>query len=287
MKPRSKLQQTLGKELKNKTILITGGAGSIGSYLTKKLLTYPIQSVRILDIDEHALFSLKRSTNDTRVRFLLGSILDQERIEMAGSGVDIIIHTAAIKNIEISEFNPIETINTNVNGTVNMIKMVIRTKPDIFLNISTDKAVEPSTLYGVTKQLSEKLVSWAGSHITNTRFASVRIGNVIETRGNVFEVWDKESKNKQPLSITEPTMKRYFFNIEEAANFILDCLLLSGRGEVFVPKMKLYNVKEMASRISKNHRIVGSRQGEKIEEILLTADERRKATEKNDMWIIR
>lgn len=287
MKPRSKLQQTLGKELKNKTILITGGAGSIGSYLTKKLLTYPIQSVRILDIDEHALFSLKRSTKDTRVRFLLGSILDQERIEMAGSGADIIIHTAAIKNIEISEFNPIETINTNVNGTVNMIKMVIRTKPEIFLNISTDKAVEPSTLYGVTKQLSEKLVSWAGSHITNTRFASVRIGNVIETRGNVFEVWDKESKNMQPLSITEPTMKRYFFNIEEAANFILYCLSLSGRGEVFVPKMKLYNVKEMASRISKNHRIVGSRPGEKIEEILLTADERRKATEKNDMWIIR
>jgi len=287
MKPRSKLQQTLGKELKNKTILITGGAGSIGSYLTKKLLTYPIQSVRILDIDEHALFSLKRSTKDTRVRFLLGSILDQERIEMAGSGADIIIHTAAIKNIEISEFNPIETINTNVNGTVNMIKMVIRTKPEIFLNISTDKAVEPSTLYGVTKQLSEKLVSWAGSHITNTRFASVRIGNVIETRGNVFEVWDKESKNMQPLSITEPTMKRYFFNIEEAANFILYCLSLSGRGEVFVPKMKLYNVKEMASRISKNHRIVGRRQGEKIEEILLTADERRKATEKNDMWIIR
>ena len=287
MKPRSKLQQTLRKVLKNKTILITGGAGSIGSYLTKKLLTYPIQSVRILDIDEHALFSLKRSTKDTRVRFLLGSILDQERIEMAGSGADIIIHTAAIKNIEISEFNPIETINTNVNGTVNMIKMVIRTKPEIFLNISTDKSVEPSTLYGVTKQLSEKLVSWAGSHITNTRFASVRIGNVIETRGNVFEVWDKESKNKQPLSITEPTMKRYFFNIEEAANFILYCLSLSGRGEVFVPKMKLYNVKEMASRISKNHRIVGRRQGEKIEEILLTADERRKATEKNDMWIIR
>jgi len=287
MKPRSKLQQTLRKVLKNKTILITGGAGSIGSYLTKKLLTYPIQSVRILDIDEHALFSLKRSTKDTRVRFLLGSILDQERIEMAGSGADIIIHTAAIKNIEISEFNPIETINTNVNGTVNMIKMVIRTKPEIFLNISTDKAVEPSTLYGVTKQLSEKLVSWAGSHITNTRFASVRIGNVIETRGNVFEVWDKESKNMQPLSITEPTMKRYFFNIEEAANFILYCLSLSGRGEVFVPKMKLYNVKEMASRISKNHRIVGRRQGEKIEEILLTADERRKATEKNDMWIIR
>ncbi|MFY9300366.1 MAG: polysaccharide biosynthesis protein [Candidatus Nitrosotenuis sp.] len=277
----------LKKMLKNKTVLITGGAGSIGTHLTKKILSHPIKSVRILDIDEHALFNLKRSTDDRRIRLLLGSILDPERIDMASSGADIIIHTAAIKNIEISEFNPIETINTNVNGTVNMIKMAIRNKPERFLNISTDKAAEPSTLYGVTKQLSEKLVSWAGSHITATKFASVRIGNVIETRGNVFEVWGKESKDKEPLSITDPTMKRYFFNIDEATDFILHSLLLGNRGEIFVPKMKLYNIKKMASKISKTHRIIGSRKGEKIKEILLTAEERKRAVEKNNMWIIK
>jgi UDP-N-acetylglucosamine 4,6-dehydratase len=287
MRQKMKQKQILKKILKNKAVLITGGAGSIGTYLTKKILTYPVKAVRILDIDEHALFNLKRSTDDKRVRFLLGSILEQERIDMAGSGVDIIIHTAAIKNIEISEFNPIETINTNVNGTVNMIKMAIRNKPERFLNISTDKAVEPSTLYGVTKQLSEKLVSWAGSHITTTKFASVRIGNVIETRGNVFEVWGKELKDMEPLSITDPAMKRYFFNIDEATDFILHSLSLSNRGEIFVPKMKLYNIKEMASKISKAHKIIGSRKGEKIEEILLTAQERKRAVEKNNMWIIK
>ena len=110
-------------ELKNKSILVTGGAGSIGSILVSKLLEYPIKSIRVLDIDEHALFKLNKKLNDSRLRILLGSILDQDRVDMAGDGIDIVFHLAAIKNIEISEFNPIETIDTNVNGTVNIIKM--------------------------------------------------------------------------------------------------------------------------------------------------------------------
>ena len=129
------------KELKNKTILITGGAGSIGSLLTKKILQYPVHSVRILDINEHALFLLKREISDKRLRLLLGDIQDSERVEIAGNGTDIIFHVAAIKNIEISEFNPIETINTNVNGTANLIKMAIKNQLSKFVNISTDKAV--------------------------------------------------------------------------------------------------------------------------------------------------
>ena len=150
------------KELKNKSILVTGGAGSIGSVLVKKLLEYPIQSVRVLDIDEHALAKLKKKNNDPRLRLLLGSILDSNRLHMAGDQIDIVFHLAAIKNIEISEFNPIETIDTNVNGTVNMIKMIIEKNPSKFINISTDKAAEPSTLYGNTKLLGEKITSWGG-----------------------------------------------------------------------------------------------------------------------------
>ena len=199
-----KFKLDLKKQLKNKVVLITGGAGSIGSELAKKILEYPVKAVRILDVDEHALFSLKRSVNDVRLRPLLGSVTDLERLEMAGNNVDIVIHAAAIKNIEITEFNPIETIRVNTMGTVNMINMVIKNKPEKFLFISTDKAVEPSTLYGTTKQLGERLTSWAGSHILTTKFASARFGNVIETRGNVFEIWDKEKELKKPLSITDP-----------------------------------------------------------------------------------
>jgi len=279
-------QTKISKILKNKKILVSGGAGSIGTTLVKKLLEYPVHSIRVLDINEHALFELKHEISDSRLRVLLGNILDKDRIDMAGKNVDIIFHAAAIKNIEISEYNPIETIDTNINGTVNMIKMAIRNKVKIFFNVSTDKAAEPSTLYGTTKQLTERLTSWAGIHNEDTKFASVRFGNVMDTRGNVFEVWKNESKEKKPLSITHPLAERYFFKSDEAINFILKCLLLIKIGEVFIPKMKSYKIKTLAQKYSKKHKIVGLRQGEKIKEVLITKEEKKKALEKSDMWIL-
>lgn len=277
----------LNKELRNKTILITGGAGSLGTALTKRLLEYPIKTVRVLDIDEYGLFKLKRVVSDNRLRLLLGSVLDKERIEMAGNNVDIIIHAAAVKNLEISEFNPIETIDVNINGIVNMIKMAMRNKPKKFLNISTDKAAEASTLYGATKQLGERLVSWSGRHIEVTKFASVRFGNIIESRGNVFEIWREEMSKNLPLSITVPSMKRYFWHVDEAVDFILRCLPLMKEGEIFVPKMKVYSIKELATKFSKKHNIIGLRQGEKIDEVLLSEAEKRSAQERKDMWVIK
>ena len=284
---KSKINDKILRELKNKTILITGGAGSVGFELTKKLLQYPVRQIRILDIDEHALFQLNHSLNDKRIRVLLGSILDKDRTEMACLNVDIVFHTAAVKNIEISEFNPIETIETNISGTVNMIKTAIRIKPKKFLNISTDKAVNPSTLYGTTKQLGERLTSWAGFHFGDTKFATVRFGNVFEANGNVFEIWEEQNQNNQPLSITDPNMKRYFFHVDEATDFILSVLCEMKLGEVFVPKMKQYKLKDLASEISTNHKIIGLRQGEKLEEVLITEDELTRASSKKTMWIIR
>jgi UDP-N-acetylglucosamine 4,6-dehydratase/5-epimerase len=283
----NKFELNLKKQFKNKVVLITGGAGSIGSELAKKILEYPVKAVRILDIDEHALFTLNRSVNDVRLRPLLGSVTDLERLEMAGNKVDIIIHAAAIKNIEITEFNPIETIQVNTMGTVNMINMVIKNKPEKFLNISTDKAAEPSTLYGTTKQLGERLTSWAGVHIMDTKFATIRFGNVIETRGNVFEIWKNQNKNGIPLSITDPLMERYFFHVDEAIKFILNCLLIAKEGEIFVPKMKLQKVVDLASKVSKKHKIIGLRQGEKLKEILISESEKEIAQEKKDLWAIK
>ena len=285
MKRISKKPQ-LTKLLKNKVILITGGAGSLGSAITTEILNYPIKSIRVFDNNEHSLFKLKRSINDRRVRFLLGSILDKDRIDFACSDVDIVIHTAALKNIEITEYNPMDTIDVNVNGFMNMIKSVIKNKPKIFINISTDKVAESSTLYGNTKQLGERLTNWAGPHILTTKFASVRLGNIIESRGNVFEVWNEQLENKQPLTITDPKMNRYFFHMNEAIEFILKCMTKVNRGEIFVPKMKLYNIKKLALKISKNLKVIGPRQGEKLEEILITEEEKRISQEKTDMWII-
>ena len=286
-KTKKSIDKKISKELQNKTILVTGGAGSIGSHLVKEILDYPVKSVRVLDIDEHALFRLNRDVNNSRLRPLLGSILDKDRVEMAGNGVDIIFHLAAIKNIEISEFNPIETIDSNVIGTVNMIKMAMKNKPKKFLNISTDKSVASSTLYGATKLLGEKLTSWAGIHLIPTKFATVRFGNVEESRGNVFEVWNDEFRKNKPLSITHPSMERYFFHVNEAVDFILSCLPLINKGEIFVPKMKMYKISKLANEITKNHKIIGLRKGEKLKEILLTDEELKCATSNKKMWIIK
>ncbi len=285
---KSALNSSLKKELKNKTILITGGAGSIGSALTKKILNYPVKNIRIFDINEHALFSLGRSIKDARLRLLLGNILDKDRIELACKNVDYIFHAAAIKNIEISEYNPIETIDVNINGTVNLIKSILNNNPKKFVNISTDKAANPSTLYGVSKKMGEHLTTWAGKHTNSkTKFSSVRFGNIFETKGNVFEVWNKELENNNPLSITDPKMTRYFFHVDEATNFILECMLLTNKGEIFVPKMKSYNIKALANKISKRQKVIGLRKGEKLEEELLTDEELKNSIERRNMWIIK
>jgi len=275
------------KILKNKVILVTGGGGSIGSAIVKEILRYPIKTVRVFDTDEYGLFKLKREVNDPRLRLLLGNILDKERVNIAGNNVDIVIHAAAVKNIEITEFNAIETIDVNINGTVNMIKMAMEKQPEKFLYISTDKAADNSTLYGTTKQIGERLVRWAGVHVEKMKIGSVRFGNVIETKGNVFEVWNEEVKKGKPLSITDPNMKRYFFHIDEAVEFTLECLTQMKEGEIFVPKMEAQSIKKLALKISKKNKIKGLRQGEKIEEILMTDAERKMAIEKDKMWVIK
>lgn len=277
------------KELKNKTVLITGGAGSVGSELTKKILDFPIKQVRVIDVNEHSLFLLgRRLDNHPKLRLLLGNILDKDRLEMACGDVDIIIHLAAVKNLEVTEFNPIETIDTNINGLVNLIKLTRKSKIKKFLNISTDKAADAVTLYGSTKLLSEKLTSWAGLHLNPpTKFATARFGNIIESKGNVFEVWENQIKENKAISITDSSMNRYFFHIEEAVEFILNCLPLVDQGEIFIPKMKKFNIKELANKYSKKQLIIGLRKGEKIEEILMTKEEEKIAIQNKNMWIIK
>ena len=283
---KTNFDQKLKNELKNKVVLVTGGAGSIGSGLVERLLQHPIKSVRVLDNNENALFKLKRLCNShPKLRLFLGSIDDYDRVEIAGNGVDVIFHLAAAKNIEITEYNPIETINTNINGIINLIKMTIKNKPEKFINLSTDKAANPTTLYGSTKQIAEQLTSWATAN--HTKFASIRFGNVFETRGNVFELWEEEAKNNKSLSITSTKMERYYIEKDKAISWILKCFLLAKNGEIFVPKLKSFKMIDFANSISKKHKVIGSRYGEKIKETLITEQEKIIAKETKEMWIVK
>jgi len=279
------LNPKLQKELKNKVVLVTGGAGSIGSALVEELLRYPVKSVRVLDNNENGLFYLKRLYDETKLRLFLGNVEDYSRVEIAGNDVDIIFHLAAAKNIEITEYNPIETINTNITGIINLIRMAIKNKPLKFINVSTDKAANPTTLYGSTKQISEYLTSWATAE--KTKFATIRFGNVQETRGNVFEIWNEQAKKNKPLTITNPKMERFFIKKNDAVNWILKCFLLADDGEIFVPKLKSFKILDLAKTISKKHKIIGLRYGEKISETLITEQEKRIAKETKDMWVIK
>ena len=279
------LNPKLQKELKNKVVLVTGGAGSIGSALVEELLRYPVKSVRVLDNNENGLIYLKRLYDETKLRLFLGNVEDYSRVEIAGNDVDIIFHLAAAKNIEITEYNPIETINTNITGIINLIRMAIKNKPLKFINVSTDKAANPTTLYGSTKQISEYLTSWATAE--KTKFATIRFGNVQETRGNVFEIWIAQAKKNKPLTITNPKMERFFIKKNDAVNWILKCFLLADDGEIFVPKLKSFKILDLAKTISKKHKIIGLRYGEKISETLITEQEKRIAKETKDMWVIK
>ena len=252
----------------DKTILVTGGAGTIGTVLVKRLLDYPIKEIIVLDTNEYGLGQLGK---DDRVKRILGSVLDYELLRDIIRDTDIIFHLAAVKDVDITETNPHQTVNTNINGIINILRLIRGSK--VLVNVSTDKAVYPSTIYGKTKNIAEHLVLLAG-------FKTVRLANVMQTRGNVFDIWTTQQKQGFPLSLTDIEMKRYFIDIEDACDFIINSLSLKGR--VFIPKMKLYNLIDF---INIPYEIIGLRQDEKIEEKLMSDEEKKYCIELKDMWI--
>lgn len=273
---------------RNKTVLVSGGAGSIGSAVVKKLVEFDVHSIRVLDNNEYALFKMKRSLENPKLRLLLGDIRDRERVEMAVDGVDIILHFAAVKNIEISEYNPIEAIKTNVDGTINLIEASLKSRPERFLYISSDKAVSYTSLYGATKFLGEKLTIWANKIQDRTLFSCARLGNVYESRGNVFELWDEQKARGEPLTLTHPDMRRFFMHLDEATHFIISAVEMMKGGEIFVPQMKEEQILELAKKLYGNNiKFIGPRPGEKIREELMTPEERKIAKEENGIWVIR
>lgn len=257
-----------------KNILISGGAGSLGSLLAKFILTnIQCRQLRLFDNNEYELFRLGKTLNDSRIRLCLGDVRDYNRVKEACSKVNIIIHTAALKNLELTEDNPNEVILTNINGTQNICSIAKYEQCEIVCNISSDKAVNPTSLYGATKLVGEKIIShFAESNITPLYY-TVRPPNYYQSRGNVFEVWDNELKAGKPLTITDPTATRIFIDTDTATKFIIDSLGFAQRGKIYIPKGDVRKLGELATERSRDYKYIGLRKGEKLHEDLWSKEE--------------
>lgn len=274
----------------SKTILVTGGTGSFGQKFTEIILKeYNPKSIRIYDNRELAEVEMERKFNDSRLRFLIGDVRDIKRLNRAMSGVDIVVHAAALKHVPICEYNPIEAVKTNIDGAVNVIDAAIDNEVEKVMAISTDKAVHPVNLYGATKMVAEKLFVQANSYTggRKTIFSCSRYGNVVGSSGSVVPLFLEQKKNGE-ITITDEKMTRFWITLEGGVNFVIDCIGMMRGGEIFIPKIPSMKIIDLAEAIAPGakKKIIGIRPGEKLHEVLLTEEEARHAKEFDKYFVI-
>ena len=279
----------------DKKILITGGTGSLGHALTKRLLNTNASTIRILSRNEHNQIKMESHFKDDRLRFLLGDVRDSERLSRAMEDVDIVFHTAALKHVPKIEYNPFEGIKTNVIGSQHVIDACVQQNVEKVVAISTDKAASPLNVYGATKTLMEKLFVAANTFSTpekhRTKFITVRYGNVLGSSGSVVPIFIDQIKNNKKVTITDPQMTRFSITMDEALEFILKATEIGQGSEIFIPKMKAYSIMDIKNVLAEllcdtGDEIIGIRMGEKLHEILINRDEIRYGWDINDMYMI-
>jgi len=281
--------------LEGKKILITGGTGSLGQAITKKLLEFDVDIIRIFSRDEWKQVKMESEfNNDSRLRFLIGDVRDKERLTQALEDINIVIHTAALKQVPVAEYNPFEAVKTNVYGTQNLIESCLGKNIELALAIGTDKAVAPFNTYGTTKLLMERLFISAnyykGKH--NIKFSCVRYGNVLGSRGSIVPTFLNQIKTGKKITITDPNMTRFNITMNNAINLILRAIKSGMGGEVFVPKLKAYKVGDIKDAVvelsNKNYEVekIPVRPGEKFHESLISIDEIRNTFETKEDYII-
>ena len=279
--------------LENKTVLITGGTGSLGRALTEKLLKGNVAAVRIYSRHEWEQIQMERQFKDRRLRFLIGDVRDKDRLRRAVEGVDIVFHAAALKQIPSIEYNPFEAVKTNVYGSQNVIDVCMDEEVEKVIAVSSDKACSPLNTYGTTKLLMEKLFVAANFYKgkRKTVFSCVRYGNVLGSKGSVIPLWKAQIKDGF-ITITDESMTRFNITMREALEFILSATSIARGAEVFVPKLKAYTVEDLADafmevcgeRVEK--KVVGLRAGEKLHELLLNKEEKMNTFETPRFYIL-
>jgi FlaA1/EpsC-like NDP-sugar epimerase len=283
-----KLEDTIKRQFKNKIILISGGTGSIGTGIVKQLLEYKPKMIKILTNDENSIFESRKLLGEiSQIKYIVGDIRDNDRLRLAMRNVNIVFHAAAMKHIDICEQNPFDAVKTNVVGTSNILEASIIEGVSKFILISTDKATNPTTTLGASKLLAERLTQDANSYVegNNTVFSIVRFGNVIGSRGSVFQIFYNQLKNNLPITVTDSKMTRFIMSISDAASMILKISLIAQDGETFILKMPSVKIEELAKSMveifkkrtnQKNIpkvKISKVREYERFYEILVTSDE--------------
>ncbi|MGE0432706.1 MAG: UDP-N-acetylglucosamine 4,6-dehydratase (inverting) [Planctomycetota bacterium] len=276
---------------KNSTVLVTGGTGSFGRRFVQLLLAeHSPRKVIVFSRDELKQHEMQQDGFVApNIRFFLGDIRDPQRLHRALSGVDIVVHAAALKQVPACEYNPIEAINTNVMGARNVIDAAIDVGVKRVLALSTDKAVNPINLYGATKLCMEKLVVQANAYSSEdrTRFACVRYGNVVGSRGSVIPVFEAQRQNGT-ITVTDPRMTRFWITLEQGVRFVMHCIERMHGGEVFVPKIPSMNIMDLAHAVAPDAGVesIGIRPGEKLHELLIAEDEARHTIELDDCFVV-
>jgi len=263
-------------------ILVTGGTGSFGQALIRRLLPIGDQLV-VFSRDELKQHEMRAAglTHD-ELRYFIGDVRDLQRLRRAFRGVDVVVHAAALKQVESCEFNPLEAKKTNIDGTSNVIDAALDCGVGRVLMIGTDKAVDPTNLYGATKLVAEKLMVDANAYSGSDgpAFSCTRYGNVISSRGAVLPVFQAQHAAGLPLTVTDPTMTRFVLTLDQGVDFVLECLGRMKGGEVFVPRLKTVTVDTIVEAvIAPTHgftpvpSVIGRRPGEKQHELLISANE--------------
>ncbi len=292
----------MSKMYEGKKILITGGTGTIGSHLTRRLLAENPAVIRIFSRDEYKQFEMGQELQEYagQLRFLIGDVRDQQRLSRAMEGIDYVFHCAAMKHVPACEYNPFEAVQTNVIGTQNVIQAALDNKVKKVLFTSTDKAISPTNAYGATKLTAERLISAAEYHkgAKSTVFSSVRFGNVMGSRGSVIPLFKKQILEQRKITLTDPDMLRYMMTPSQAIELILEANSLAKGGEVFVLKMPLIRLGDLAEAVIESTKQryaiedpitieeIGLRPGEKRYEELMTDDEVTISIETDNMYII-
>lgn len=275
----------------DKVVLVTGGTGSFGKKFIEIMLKdfHPAKLI-VYSRDELKQHEMRVSGFDhPSLRYFIGDVRDQQRLHRALHGVDIVIHTAALKQVPACEYNPMEAIKTNILGSSNVIEASLDEGVKKVLALSTDKAVNPVNLYGATKLCAEKLFVQSNSYAagTSTRYSCVRYGNVVGSRGSVIPVFIKQRQNGK-ITITDERMTRFWISLDQGVRFVIRCVEQMFGGEVFVPKIPSMHVIDLARAVAPDAQIdiIGIRQGEKLHEVLISDDEARMTVELPDMYVV-